>query len=323
MDLRKLIDKEITREEAIELSRLKGSKMMELFAVANEIREKYCGNELHTCTITNAKSGKCPENCKFCAQSAHHNTNIPTYDLKDEETLLNEYSKSEDYNAKKFGLVTSGRSIKKGTKEFEEIEKFIENAKKTNKKVELCCSIGLLDAEEIKILKSKGLTRIHNNIQTSPKVYDKLVSTTHNVQDRINTIKIAKQEGIEVCSGGIIGMGETFEDRIDMAFTLKELNVDAIPLNILNPIKGTPYENMQALSMDEILKTFAIFRIIHKDKVLKIGAGREGILKDFMGMAFMSGMNGMLIGGYLTVRGREVEDDFKFIENVKKMWKNK
>jgi biotin synthase len=216
--------------------------------------------------------------------------------------------------------VTSGRSIKKGSEEFDSIKEFVRDAKKENINTNICCSIGLLDEEELKELKETGVTRFHSNMQTSIGAYNKIVATTHKIDDRLETIKAAKKIGMEVCSGGIIGMGETWEDRIDMAFTLKELGVDGIPINILNPIEGTPLGEREHLSMDEILKTIAIYRIIFKDKVIKIGAGREGILKDFMGMAFMSGANGMLVGGYLTVKGRTSEEDFAFIENIKKMW---
>ncbi len=322
MNLRELIDREITREEALELTKLKGSKLMELMAVANEVREKYCGNTIHTCTISNAKSGQCEEDCKFCAQSAHYKTSLTTYDLKKEQVLLDEYSRAEELGSSKFGVVTSGRSIKKGSQEFDNIKKFIERAKETDNKVSLCCSIGLLNEEELAELKEAGVTRFHSNLQTSVESYNEIVATTHNIQGRIDTIKAAKKVGMSVCSGGIIGMGESWEDRISMAFTLKDLDVDGVPVNILNPIPGTPHGEREHLAMDEILKTIAIYRIIFKDKVIKIGAGREGILKDFMGSAFMCGANGMLVGGYLTVKGRSEAEDFAFMENVRRMWEN-
>lgn len=315
--MERFIDEEISREEALELFNLKGSKLMELFSVANKIREKYCGNELKLCTITNAKSGKCSENCKFCAQSAHYNTDLKTYNLKDKKILLEEYKRSEEMGSLNFGVVTSGKSIKKGTDDFNEIIEFL---KSTDKKVKPCASLGLISYEEAMELRNAGLTRYHNNLQTSIERYSDLVATTHSIDKRIEAIKNAKKAGLKVCSGGIIGMGETHKDRIDMAFTLKELEVDSIPLNILNPIKGTPHGERQILEIEEILKTIAIYRIIFKDKTIKIGAGREGILKDFMGMAFMSGANGMLIGGYLTVKGRSVEEDKEFIKNLTAMW---
>ena len=320
MNLKRFINEEITKKEALELFKVKGFELAELFSVANEIREKYCGNVIHTCTISNAKSGECEEDCKFCAQSAHYKTNLTTYDLKAKDILMSEYKRAEKLGSTKFGVVTSGRSIKKGTEEYDSIKEFVRDAKKENINTNICCSIGLLNEDELSELKEAGVTRFHSNMQTSINSYNKIVATTHKIDDRIATIKAAKNIGMEVCSGGIIGMGETWEDRIDMAFTLKELKVDGIPVNILNPIEGTPMGDREHLSMDEILKTIAIYRIILKDRVIKIGAGREGILKDFMGMAFMSGANGMLVGGYLTVKGRTSEEDFVFMENVKKMW---
>ena len=320
MNINDLLDREITRSEALELTKVSGADLIDLLALANKIREKYCGNELHTCTISNAKSGRCEEDCKFCAQSSHYNTNITSYELKEKEVLLEEYENSKNLGSSKFGIVTSGRSINKGTKEFDEINDFLKTAKIENNGVELCCSIGLLSKEELLELKKSGVTRFHSNLQTSVESYNQIVATTHNIENRIKTIKSAKEIGLAVCSGGIIGMGESWEDRISMAFTLKELGVDGIPINILTPIPGTPYGDREHLSIDEILKTIAIYRIIFKDKVIKIAAGREGILKDFMGSAFMAGANGMLVGGYLTVKGRTPQEDFKFIENIKKMW---
>lgn len=320
LNIRKYIDEEITKEEALELCQLKGSKLLELFNVANEVREKYCGNKIETCTITNAKSGKCSEDCKFCAQSEKYNTCIETYPLKDLEVLENECKEAIAHNSDRFAIVTSGKGIQKGTKDYETIKKFAEDMSKEN--IEICCSIGLLNEDELKTLKEAGVVRFHSNLQTSIKAYKDIVATTHNVLDRVETIKAAQKVGMKVCCGGIIGMGETWEDRIDMAFTCKELGVDAIPLNILNPIKGTPHGDREVLSVDEILKTIAIYRLILKDKNIKVVAGRESILKDFMGSAFLAGANGLMIGGYLTIKGRSVEDDFKFIENLKKIWES-
>lgn len=315
--MNKYLNEEITKEEAIKLFNLKGSKLMELFTVANKVREKYCGNEIHYCTITNARSGKCSEDCKFCAQSAHYNTNIKEYGLKKNKILLEEYREAQNLGSENFGIVTSGRSIKKGSSEFEQIKSFLEN---TDDNCKPCASIGLLTEEEAKELKENGLIRYHNNLQTSVDKYSELVATTHSIEDRMESIKNAKKVGLKVCSGGIIGMGESYEDRVEMAFKLKELDVDSIPINILNPIKNTPHGDREILTVDEILKTIAIFRLILKDKGIKIAAGRETILKDFMGLAFMAGANGMLVGGYLTVKGRSVEEDYRFIENLKLLW---
>lgn len=318
MNIEKFIDNDITKEEALELTNLKGKDLIKLFSVANEIREKFCGNKIETCTITNAKSGRCSEDCKFCAQSEKYNTHVKTYPLKNLEVLKEECKEAINNRSDRFAIVTSGKGIKKGTQDYNTIKNF---AKEMSKEIEICCSIGLLDEEDLKELKNSGVSRFHSNIQTSISSYKKIVATTHKVEDRIETIKSAKKVGMKVCCGGIIGMGESWEDRIDMAFTCKELDVDAIPINILNPIKGTPYGENEILSVDEILKTIAIYRIILKDKHIKIAAGRENILKDFMGSAFLAGANGLMVGGYLTVKGRSIEEDFIFIKNIKKLWK--
>lgn len=321
LDLKKYIDEDITKKEALELINLKGNELLNLFSVANEIRDKYCGDILETCTITNAKSGKCSENCKFCAQSSWYNTNIKSYPLKNKDILKKKFELSQKNGNARFGIVASGRKMELGTDEFNTILEFIKETLDKNKNAYICCSLGLLGEKEMKALKKAGAKRYHCNIQTSPDTYSIYSATTHSFEDRINTIKNAKKVGLEVCSGGIIGMGENWNDRINMAFALKELDVNGIPINILNPIKNTPHGELKTLSAIEILKTIAIFRIILKNKNIKIAAGRENIFKDFMGSGFLSGANGMLIGGYLTVKGRGIEEDTNFIKNIKELWK--
>lgn len=183
----------------------------------------------------------------------------------------------------------------------------------------MCASLGSLDEEALLLLKQAGLSRYHHNIETSPNFFPQ-IATTHSFQDRIKTIIAAKKTGLEVCSGGIIGMGETLNDRIEMALWLKKLNVDSVPINVLVPIKGTPLQDREPLSCSEAVRTIALFRIILKDKIIKIAAGRESILKDFQALAFMAGANGMLIGGYLTIKGRDPGDDRRLVEEVKKLW---
>lgn len=321
LDLKKYINEDITKKEALELVNLKGNELLNLFSVANEIRDKYCGDILETCTITNAKSGKCSENCKFCAQSSWYNTNIKSYPLKNKDILKKEFELSQKNGNARFGIVASGRKMELGTDEFNTILEFIKETLDKNKNAYICCSLGLLGEKEMKALKKAGAKRYHCNIQTSPDTYSIYSATTHSFEDRINTIKNAKKVGLEICSGGIIGMGENWNDRINMAFALKELDVNGIPINILNPIKNTPHGELKTLSAIEILKTIAIFRIILKNKNIKIAAGRENIFKDFMGSGFLSGANGMLIGGYLTVKGRGIEEDTNFIKDIKKLWK--
>ena len=266
IDFNKYIDEDITKEEALALVNLKGNDLLYLFAAADKIRNKYCGNILESCTITNAKSGKCSEDCKFCAQSVWYNTNIKSYPIKDKETLKKEFYEAEKNKSMRFGIVTAGKKMESGTEEFNTVLEFIKEITDENPNAEICCSLGLLGEKELLELKKAGAVRYHCNIQTSPDTYSIYAAATHSFKERIETIKNAQKAGFEICSGGIIGMGESFENRINMAFTLKELDVDGIPLNILNPIKNTPHGEKEILSTIEVLKTIAIFRLILKNK---------------------------------------------------------
>jgi biotin synthase len=290
--------------------------LSKLIAMADETRQERAGSRIELCSIMNAKSGLCSQDCKFCAQSARHNTGINTYPLKAKDEMLESASRAKDIGAERFDIVTSGDRLNRD--ELSIIADAIYEI--TNKiGIKMCASLGSMEEHGLLLLKEAGLTRYHHNLETSENYFNKVV-TTHAFQDRIKTIKAAKKAGLEVCSGGIIGLGETMDDRIRMALTLKELDVDSVPINILVPIKGTGLENMPVLSNSEAIRTIAIFRIILKDKIIKIAAGRESVLKDFQAMAFMAGANGMLIGGYLTIKGRGVEEDWKLVEEVKMLW---
>ena len=270
------------------------------------------------CTITNAKSGSCSEDCKFCAQSAHHTSKIESYPLKPMEIMLDEARVAKNNGAKRFCIVTSGNVLSDG--DLKTVAETITQLR-DSVGIDADASLGRLSKERLKILKDAGLTRYHHNIETSRNFYPKIV-TTHTFDERLETIKAAKDAGLEVCSGGIIGLGETWQDRIDMALTLKDLDVDSVPINVLNPIKGTPLENAAKLSPLDAVRTIAIFRIILPGKTIKIAAGRETILKDYQAMCFAAGANGMLIGGYLTMKGRPVEEDLKLISEIEGSWKN-
>ncbi len=301
------------KAEAMSLLKL---PLTELLGIADRTRSDLAGNNLELCSIINAKSGRCPEDCKFCAQSAHHKTNIDTYPLKDTSQIIAAAKEAKRIGAKKFGIVTSGNRLTQ--KEIETIAAAITEIK-NDLGIEPCASLGALEKTQLKMLKDAGLTRYHHNIETSPSFYAKIVST-HSFDQRVTTIEAAKDVGLQVCSGGIIGMGETFEDRVDMALLLKDLDVDSIPINILVPIEGTALESAPPISCVDAIKTICLFRIILRDKTIKIAAGRESVLKDFQSLAFLAGANGMLIGGYLTVKGRDVAEDHKLVEQVQKLW---
>ncbi len=288
----------------------------ELISVANKTREDFAGAKLELCSIMNAKSGLCAEDCKFCAQSARYSTGISTYPLKKKEDMVKAAKAAKDIGAERFDIVTSGERLTK--KELDIIACAINEI--TNKVgIKMCASLGSLNEEELLWLKKAGLSRYHHNLETSPSHFLKIV-TTHTFGERIKTVKAAKKVGLEVCSGGIIGMGESLEDRVEMALLLKELDVDSVPINVLVPIRGTPLEKQNTLSCNEAIRTIALFRIILKDKLIKLAAGRESILKDFQAMAFMAGANGMLIGGYLTIKGRDINEDFRLVQEIKKLW---
>ncbi len=321
MNLLKFIDEVPSVEEALELFKLGGSRLQELLLVANRVREKYCGNEINVTTLTNAKAGECLEDCKFCAQSVHYATNINTYSLKDKEVIIEEFDRAiKENGVDTFCLVTATRGLVKEDEDYGRIIDIAKELKSRNHEIKLCASMGMTNKETAKGLFEAGIDVYNSNIQTAPSKYKERVSTTHTIEDRMKTLKSAKEAGLKICTGGIVGLGETHEDQVEMAFILKEMDADIIPINVLTQIKGTPCEEEKSKDIFEILKTIAIFRIINKKAWLKIGAGRERSLKDFMGLAFMSGANSMIVGGYLTTRGRSVEDDMKFISDIKKIW---
>ena len=290
----------------------------ELITRANIVRRDNIGNVLEMCSVINAKSGSCSEDCKFCAQSAHHCVNIQEYSLKSEEDIISASQKAVENGAGRFGIVTSGNKLTKN-----EINSIASAIKQILEEVdiEMCASLGALDTEAFTVLKDAGLTRYHHNIETSERFYPEIVST-HDFSERINTIRNAKEAGMEVCSGGIFGMGETWQDRLDMAVILKELEVDSVPINFLVPIDGTPFAGAETISPIDAVRSIAIFRIILEHVAIKVAAGRESVLKDFQGMMFNAGANGMMIGGYLTVTGRPPEEDRILISEIKKLWNN-
>ena len=289
----------------------------QLIQKANKTRRDFLKDKMELCSIINAKSGLCTEDCKFCAQSSHHKTKVSVYSLKNINDIVAAAKKAKKIGAKKFGIVTSGNRPNK--KELTNIITAVSRIKKEIG-ISVCASLGALKENELKNLKKAGLSRYHHNIETSPRFYSSIVST-HNFEERTNTIKAAKKVGLEVCSGVIIGMGESWQDRIDMAYLLKKLNINSSPINFLVPIKGTKLENTKPISVNDAIRTICIFRIILRDKLIKIAAGREAVLKDSQRTGFLAGANGMLIGGYLTVKGRSVKEDKKLIKEIKALWK--
>ncbi|RLC27122.1 MAG: biotin synthase BioB [Deltaproteobacteria bacterium] len=285
---------------------------VDLIVCANKIRDKYKKNDVFTCSIINAKSGRCSENCAFCAQSAHHKTGIKAYPLLDKEKILNNSIYMEKAGATKYSMVTSGHSLSSG-----EIDSIGYAAEKINKKTDLsvCASLGQLTEPVAIRLKEKVVTTYHHNLETARSYFDQ-ICTTHEYDEDIQTIKIAKSTGLKVCSGGILGLGETWAQRVELAFTLKELDVDSIPINFLNPIPGTRMENRSLLPPMEALKCIAVFRFINPAKDITVCGGREKTLGDFQSWIFMAGANGIMIGNYLTTKGRSTEMDMDMIRQM-------
>lgn len=278
---------------------------------ADRIRKHFCGNHVDLCSIINGKSGKCSENCRFCAQSAHNCTGVNEYSFLDKETILNECKHNEERGVHRFSIVTAGRTLSS-----EDFEKAVDAYSTLSDKTDmmLCGSHGLLTDEQFSRLRSAGVSRYHCNIETSRRNFPN-ICTTHTYEDKIDCIKRAKNAGLEVCSGGIIGMGETWEDRIDMAVSLSELGVRSIPINALMPIKGTPLEDTERLSEDDILRTVAIFRYIVPTADIRLAAGRD-LMSECGRKAFLSGANSTITGDMLTTSGNDISGDVRMLKSM-------
>jgi len=283
----------------------------ELLEGANVIREALCGNRVDLCTIINGRSGRCSENCKFCAQSSHHNTGINEYDFLDSNIILEDCKRNVVNGVHRYSIVTAGRTLKGS-----DFDKAIEAYKKLYEECEikLCASHGLLTEVEFHRLKEVGVTMYHANIETSKRNFPN-ICTTHTYEDKLTAIKLAKKVGLKVCSGGIIGMGETWEDRIDMAISLSELGIESIPINALMPIKGTCFETLEPLSEEDILRTIAIFRYINPTAYIRMAAGRN-YFKDGGSKLFLSGANATITGDMLTTVGNNTAQDKEMLTNL-------
>jgi biotin synthase len=259
----------------------------------------------------NAKSGLCTEDCKFCAQSAHYKTDVEVYGLVSKEDALKLARENENEGVNRFSLVTSGRGTTGS-----DFDKILDIYEELNKemKMDLCASLGILGYEQLLKLREKGITMYHHNLETSREYYEN-ICTTHSYDERIDTINAAKKAGMAVCCGGIIGLGESLRDRINLAFQLRDLGVKSIPVNVLNPILGTPLENAESLSQDEILKTIAIFRLVNPKALIRLAGGRNRI-DEFGKNCFNAGANATITGNYLTTSGNKICDDKKMVSDL-------
>lgn len=301
----------IDRKEALYLSGVRDSDIVELFVLANRAKVRRSGNRVDLCSIINAKSGACPEDCSFCAQSSHSKSNINTYPLIDGDIVLSAARAARGYGVRRFCTVTSGRGP--SDTELDKICRFTSAIKDTG--LLPCATLGMLDAEQLKRLKDAGLMRYHHNLETSEAFFSE-ICTTHTYREKIRTIEAAKSVGLSVCSGGIFGMGESWEDRIDMAFALREIGVDSVPVNFFTPISGTSLGGRALLEPVEALKIIAIYRLILPESEIRVCGGRPATLRDLNSQIFLAGADGLLLGDYLTTKGRRPEDDLRMIRDM-------
>ena len=283
----------------------------ELSEGAYRLQKQFCGNHIDLCTIVNGRSGRCGENCKYCAQAACHKTGVDTYGFLPQKEILAHAKANQDAGANRFSIVTSGGAL--CGQEFEKAIEAYQEMRRTLS-IDLCASHGLLTRSQFRRLREVGVTSYHHNIETSERYFPE-ICTTHTYADRIRTIKIAQAEGLCVCSGGIIGMGETWEDRFDMAFALQELGIESIPLNSLMAIPGTPLEHLAPLSGDDILRTIAIFRFINPTANIRLGAGRK-LLPQNGATAFLAGASASITGNMLTTSGTTIAEDMELIKEL-------
>lgn len=285
--------------------------LRQLYAIAESVRREHKGNFVNTCGISNAKSGKCPEACSFCSQSAHFSTDAPRYQLKDVDTLVAEASAARDVGVREFSLVASGRAMTRRD-ELDTIKAAVGRIS-AELGLQTCASLGLMSKDALAELKEAGLEAVHHNLETARSFHANIVQT-HTYDDEVDTIKAAKSLGMYTCCGGIFGMGESWEQRVELAMELRELDVDSVPLNFLNPRPGTPLGEQQDLSAEDCLKIIAIFRLVLPTKDLIVCGGRSVNLGERQTEVFRAGANGVMIGNYLTTAGRAPDVDLAMLE---------
>ena len=297
--------------EAMFLAGLEEAGLGDLYESANEIRKFFCGDAFDMCSIINAKSGACTENCKFCSQSAHHGTGVEVHPLLEKKRLIEGALYNHNKGVLRFGIVTSGKRLNDA-----EIDALCEYYSDIGKACGIfrCASNGLLSYEQLARLKDAGLQRYHSNLETSRRFFNS-VCTTHAYDEKIAVIKNAQRTGMDVCSGGIFGLGETMEDRIDMALELRELGLKSVPVNVLTPIAGTPLEGAPVLENDEVLRIVAIYRFILPDAIIRMAGGRA-LLKDYGKSAFLSGSNASISGDMLSTAGVNIDDDMRLVREI-------
>ena len=303
----------ISAAEALDLIRSEGSAFFGLMARAGAMREAHKGRQVVLCGILNAKSGRCAEDCSFCAQSAHHDTGAPVYPLVDADAMVARAREVEAMGAREYSLVTSGTTIRSEA----ELDTICEAVSRLRDDGRLwrCASLGNLSAEQLERLAAAGLTNYHHNLETARSFFPQVCST-HAYDDDVATVRRARAQGLKVCCGGIFGLGESPEQRVELAETLRELDVDSVPLNFLNPIEGTPLHRQQQLSPRDCLRIIAVYRLMMPNTDIYVCGGREVNLRQLQSWIFMAGANGMMVGNYLTTSGRDHRLDLEMLADL-------
>ena len=303
----------ISYDQALQLETLTHEELDYLFIGTTRVREQFKGQDVKICSIVNAKSGKCVEDCSFCAQSSSFQTDSPEYELMNVDEIVAAAKEAEAFGSNEFSIVTSGTSLD----DRNELDRVIEAIKriKAETNLETCCSLGLMPMEHLKELKEAGLDRCHHNLETAKSHFDKIVST-HTYEEEVSAVQNAKAAGLQVCVGGIFGMGESFAQRAELGFSIRDLGTQSFPINFLKPVEGTGLDHLEPLEHYEALRTISLLRLILPNIDLFVCGGREEVLTDQQEELFSAGANGILGGNYLTTKGQDPKKDIDMIEGL-------
>ncbi len=303
----------ISSDKALQLESFTHEELDYLFIGTDRIRDKFKGEDVKICSIVNAKSGRCVEDCSFCAQSSSFKTDAPETELMSVEEMVAAAKEAEAFGANEFSIVASGTKMD----DRQELDKVIAAVRriKAETKLETCCSLGLMELDDLKELKAAGLDRCHHNLETAASFFNKIV-TTHTYEDEVKAIQNAKEAGLQVCVGGIFGMGETFAQRVELAFSIRELGTQSLPINFLKPIDGTGLDHLETIEYYDALKTIALLRLVLPKIDLFVCGGREEVMTDKQEQLFSAGANGILGGNYLTTKGQDPKRDIEMIQSL-------
>jgi len=308
------VGRKITRDEALGLSALPDESTAVVLAAADRIRRRFKGMRITGCFVVNAKSGRCSEDCTFCAQSAHNEASVESHGMLGADELMAAFDRAAECGGAACSIVTSGRNLNRSA-EIETVCQTVRRAVAAVPSVRPHASLGALPADTLMLLKDAGLHGYHHNLETSATYFPQ-ICTTHTYDERLATVRAAKAAGLWVCSGGLFGLGETWSDRVELAFMLSDLEVDSVPVNFLNPVPGTKLEKMPRLEPLECLRIIALMRFVLPQADIRVCGGREQALRDLQSMMFFAGANGTMFGDYLTTTGRPVRDDLQLIRDL-------